>query len=81
MIFLDPQQQRAGIMQRQTDSRVLLYQRKEGIVRILVTLFENVLEITCGLVGVNDEYDLKSGQGLVHEAHLSSYPERRAAAP
>jgi hypothetical protein len=71
MILLDPQQQRPGIMQCRSNSRVLLHQRKKGVVGILITLFENVFEITGWLVGVNDQHYVKWGEGLAHGAHIS----------
>jgi hypothetical protein len=59
-IFFDPGEQRAGIVETQVDARMFLEQFDEKEIRVLVGLFEHVAEIAAGLMGMNQEDEMKA---------------------
>jgi hypothetical protein len=64
MIFLNPQKEWAGIMESQPNARVFFDQSEEGVIRILIALFEDMLEVARWLVGVNNQDDVEGRAGL-----------------
>jgi hypothetical protein len=48
---------------------MLFDKRKKGVVAVLIALFEYVFEIAGGLMGVDDEYNVKWRAGFSHGAH------------
>jgi len=69
MMFLYPEEQRAGVVKGQLNPWMLLDQRKKGFVGILITLFKDMLEIASRLMGVNDEHEVKWRAGRRHGTH------------
>jgi hypothetical protein len=53
-------------MEAEVNPRMLFHEREKGIIGIRVTFFENVLEITRGLVGVNDQDEVEWRLGCAH---------------
>jgi hypothetical protein len=70
MVLLDPQQQRAGIMNRGADRGMLFQEIQKLEIGILVAFLKNMLEITGGLMGVNDQNEVKRLAGLGHIWHV-----------
>jgi hypothetical protein len=59
MMPLDPEEQGTGKVNADADLRMFFEEREEGVVRVLVTILEDVVEITGGLVSVNDQEQVK----------------------
>src|SRR5260370_31622856 len=58
-MFLNPAEQRAGIVQAETNSGMLFEVLKEGKVAGGVSLFEDMLEIAARLVRVNEQSEME----------------------
>src|SRR5260370_36026267 len=58
-MFLNPAEQRAGIVQAETNSGMLFEVLKEGKVAGGVSLFEDMLEIAAGLLRVNEQSEME----------------------
>jgi len=59
-IFFDPGEQRAGIVEAHVDAGMFFEQFNEREIRVLVGFFEHVAEIAAGLMGMNQEDEMKS---------------------
>jgi hypothetical protein len=59
MLF-DPREQRPGIMQAHVDAGMLLKEFDERQIGVFVGLFEHVTEIATGLVGMNQQDEMKA---------------------
>src|SRR6266478_2010382 len=58
-MFLDPGEQRAGIVEAETNSGMLFEVLDEGKIAGVVSLFEDMLEIAAGLVRVNEQSEME----------------------
>ena len=59
-ILFDPGEQRAGIVEAHVDAGMFFEQFDEREIRVLVGLFEHVAEIAAGLMGMNQEDEMKA---------------------
>ena len=59
MIFLQPKQQGAGIVQRQPQLLVLFHHGQKSVVGVAIALLKNVFEISCWLMRVDDQNEVK----------------------
>src|SRR5579863_5763725 len=59
-ILFNPGKQRAGIVEAHVDARMFFEQFNEREIRVLVGLFEHVTEIAAGLMGMNQEDEMKA---------------------
>ena len=58
-MFLDPGEQRPGIVEAEMDARVLFEMFNKGKIAGVVGLFEDMLEIAAGLVRVNEQSEME----------------------
>ena len=58
-VFLDPGKKRPGIVETETNSRMLLEALNEWKIGCVVRLFEDMLEIAAGLVRVNEQSEME----------------------
>ncbi len=58
-VFLDPSEKRPGIMEAETNSRMLFKVLNEWKIGSVVGLFEDMLEIAAGLVRVNEQSEME----------------------
>jgi hypothetical protein len=58
-MFLDPSEQRPGLVQAEMDARVLFEMFNKGEIGGVVGLFEDMLEIAAGLVRVNKQSEME----------------------
>jgi hypothetical protein len=58
-VFLDPDEQRPGIVEAKMDAGMLFEVLDEGKIGGVVSFFEDVLEIAAGLVGVNEQREIE----------------------
>jgi hypothetical protein len=70
MVLLNPQQQRAGIMNGGVDGGMFFQEIQKLEIGIFIAFLKNMLEIARGLVGVNDENEVKRLAGLGHIWHV-----------
>ncbi len=59
-ILFDPGKQRAGIVEAHVNAGMLFKRLNERQVGVFVSLFEHVAEIAAGLVGVNQQDEMKA---------------------
>ena len=56
-------------MDGQTDFGVVLEKREEGVVAVLVAMFEDIIEISGRLVGMDDQDEVKRGRSRGRGGH------------
>jgi hypothetical protein len=58
-VLFDPSEKRAGIMETEMDTGMLFEVLDEGKVASIVSLLKDVLEIAAGLMGVDEQSQVK----------------------
>ena len=71
MMLLDPEQERAGVMQANSNAGMFFKELGEGKIALLIAAFKDVCKIANRLVSVNQEREVKfRGHGTVFLAPI-----------